>query len=170
MRFRAVVVGYLLLVFVLVGCGGKGRPRLVKVTGKVTLDGKPVEGAQVAFQFVADAKAKYQRPSRGMTNSSGEFTLGTYAGDDGAPVGKYKVGILKKDIVGKLPENYNSEMEGKLNLTYKWITPKSVSDPESSGLTAEITSSGLKPDTFDLKASAQPETERTGPQARANDP
>ncbi|MDP1796187.1 MAG: hypothetical protein Q8K78_01835, partial [Planctomycetaceae bacterium] len=106
----------------------------------------------------------------GYTNASGEFVLGTYASDDGAPVGKYKVGILKKEVVGKLPENFNSETEGTTNLTYKWITPRAVADPNSSGLTAEITSSGLKPDTFDLKAPAQPEIERTGPQARANDP
>ncbi len=154
----------------LLGCGGSGRPSLVKVTGKVTVDGKPVEGAIVAFQYVADAKAEYQRPSTGYTDAAGEFVLGTYAHDDGAPVGKYKVGILKKEVVGKLPENYNSETEGSVNLTYKWMTPRSAADPNTSGLTAEITSSGLNPGTFDLKASPQPEIERTGPQVRANDP
>lgn len=154
----------------LAGCGGSGRPGLVKVTGKVTVDGKPVEGAIVAFQPVTDAKAKFQRPSSGYTNAAGEFALGTYARDDGAPVGKYKVGVVKKEVMGKLPENFNPEMAGSFNVNYKWITPRDAADPNSSGLTAEVTSSGLKPDTFDLKASAQPEIERTGPQTKANDP
>lgn len=155
---------------VLPGCGGSGRPTLVKATGKVTLDGQPLEGAQIAFQLVTDGKAAYQRPSRAITNAAGEFTLTTYGNGDGAPLGKYRVGILKKEIVGKVPENFNSENEAATNLTYKWITPRSVSDPGSSGLEAEITSSGLKPAVFDLKAADKPEIEKSGPQVRANEP
>jgi hypothetical protein len=153
------------------GCGGDGRPSLVKVKGKVVLNGEPVEGAIVAFQFVADAKSKYQRPSSGITDAAGEFVLGTYAKDDGAPVGKYKVGIVKREVAGgKLPENYNSEAPDALNLKFLWVVPRQYADPGSSGLEAEIVSSGLKPDTFDLKSTGKPEVELSGPQRRANDP
>jgi hypothetical protein len=161
---------WLLLTACALGCGGSGRPKLVSVTGTVTLDGKPLEGAIVAFLPDVDAKAKYKRPSSGITDASGKFTLGTYDKTDGAPVGKYKVGIQKREPTTKLPENFNSEVADQMNITYKWVTPREAADPQGSGLTAEVTSSGLKPDTFDLKASAQPEIERTGPQVRANDP
>jgi len=152
------------------GCGGDGRPSLVKVTGTVTLDGQPLEGAIVAFQPITDAKAKFQRPSAGTTDASGKFVLGTYAIDDGAPVGKFRVGIVKREVLGELPEGYNSESESETNLTYKWITPKAVALPETSNLTAEITSSGLSPATFELKSAPDQEIQQTGPQSRANDP
>lgn len=165
---RQVLWGLLLISAV--GCGGDGRPSLVKVTGTVTLDGKPLAGAIVAFQPITDAKAKFQRPSAGTTDASGKFVLGTYAVDDGAPVGKFRVGIVKREVVGTLPENYNSESESETNLTYKWVTPKSVAAPETSNLTAEVTSSGLTPGSFDLKSAAEPEIQQSGPQSRANDP
>ncbi|MBI1347681.1 hypothetical protein GC163_15505 [bacterium] len=158
-------------VFLLSGCGGDGRPRLVHTEGTVLLSGQPLEGATVAFQpIVEDEKAKYQRPSSGITDASGKFQLKTYEPGDGAPVGKYRVAIVKREVVGKLPDDFNSEMSESVNLTYKWITPREVSDPASSGLTAEITSSGLEPKTFELTAAATPEIEKTGPQRRANEP
>ena len=170
---QRVYVGWILAVAttaVTLGCGGDGRPRLVKVTGTVLLDGQPLEGAQVAFQPVTEEKDKFQRPSAGYTDASGKFVLGTYARDDGAPIGKFRVGILKREVVGKLPDNYNSEMEASTNLTYKWVTPRDLADPAGSGLTAEVTSSGLSPDKFEIKSLGQPEIEKTGPQRRANDP
>jgi hypothetical protein len=158
----------LLSAAILAGCGGSDRPSLTKVSGTVTLDGQPLEGAMVSFQYVADEKSKYQRPSSGVTDAQGKFTLGTYDKDDGLPVGKYKVAIQKRELVGQLPPDYNEEMAGSYNLTYKWITPRSYSSPETSGLEAEVTRSELKPAVFDLKTNgAQPEIERTGPQARA---
>lgn len=153
------------------GCGGSGRPSLVKVKGKITLDGQPLEGAQVALQLIADEKSKYQRPSRAVTTAGGEFTPQTYGSDDGLPVGKYRVGVLKREMVGKPPENFNEENPGAFNLKYKWITPREYSDPTSSGLEIEVTSAGMKPDTIDLKTNGKPpEIELTGPQRRAVEP
>jgi hypothetical protein len=152
------------------GCGGSGRPKLVKAVGKVTLDGQPLDGAMVALQFVATDKSKYQRPSTAITDPDGEFIPQTYGKDDGLPVGKYKVGVQKRELVGKLPPNFNEENPDEFNLTYKWITPRAVADPQSSGIEIEVTSSGMKPDVIELKSSPQPEMERTGPQVRANDP
>lgn len=152
----------------LVGCGGSDRPKLVKATGTVTLDGKPLEGALVGFQPMTDAKSKYHRPSSAVTDASGKFLLGTYDKDDGVPVGKYKVGVQKRELVGELPKDFNSENPDAYNLQYKWITPRSAADPASSGLEINVTSSGLSPAVIELKALPQPEIERTGPQRRAD--
>lgn len=51
------------------GCGQQGLP-LTKVSGNVTLDGSPLEGAQVTFEPVSG-----ERPSFGITNSSGNYSL-----------------------------------------------------------------------------------------------
>lgn len=156
--------------WVMLGCGGDGRPRLVKASGTVQLDGKPLEGAQVAMVLVTDAKSKYQRPSSAMTDAQGKFTPQTYGKDDGLPVGKYKVGVQKRELIGQLPKDFDSENPGKYNLKYKWITPMSAGQPDSSGIVVEVTSSGMKPEIIELKSAAQPEVEQTGPQKRANDP
>ncbi|OYW18093.1 MAG: hypothetical protein B7Z55_11285, partial [Planctomycetales bacterium 12-60-4] len=135
-----------------------------------TLDGEPLEGAIIGFQPVADPNQKFQRPSTGITDASGKFVLGTYDKADGAPVGKFKVAIQKREVTSKLPADFNSEMAADTNITYKWITPKLMSDPESTPLTAEITRSGLEPSTFALEAVNPPEIEKTGPQVRLNGP
>jgi hypothetical protein len=169
-RFLPAIVMALVIPTCLIGCGGSERPSLVKATGTVTLDGKPLEGAIVGFQPVTDAKAKYQRPSSAVTDAAGKFQLGTYGKDDGVPVGKYKVGVQKRELVGELPQDYNSENPNAYNLSYKWITPRSAADPAASGLEINVTSSGLSPAVIELKALPEPEIELTGPQRRANEP
>jgi hypothetical protein len=165
-----------LIASLLAGCGDS-RPDLVPIEGAVTLDGKPLEGAIVSFQPVADAEANekttYRRPSNGLTDAQGKFTLGTYADGDGIPEGEYLVGIYKREVAGgKLPENYNDETPEAFTVKYLWITPRGYANPADSGLTANVTSSGLEPEVFALDSGGgPPEVEITGPGARsANDP
>lgn len=153
----------------LAGCGD-GRPSLVNATGTVTLDGEPVEGAIVSFKPVVEEGAAYQRPSNGVTDSAGQFVMMTYEKGDGLPEGKYQVGIQKREVVGELPKNYNDETPDQFSVRYRWVTPRQYADPASSGLTAEVTSSGIEPPVFELKSSGKPEIELTGPAARANEP
>jgi hypothetical protein len=72
---------------VLSGCGGSEK--LIAVSGNVTLDGKPVEGATVSF-VSEDGKSTYS----GASDASGNFSLQT--GDKvGAVTGSYKVLVTK---------------------------------------------------------------------------
>lgn len=75
----------LILFPLLAGCGGGPRP--VKVSGTVTLDGQPVEGATV--QFVPAGGTG--RPAVGLTRADGGFELTTHENNDGALPGDYKV-------------------------------------------------------------------------------
>lgn len=77
----------LLIVFA-AGCA----PRTAKVSGKVTLDGKPLAGAIVNFIPLAN-KDNLEAPdsSSGTTDQNGEFTLEDSKGASGAVVGKHKV-------------------------------------------------------------------------------
>lgn len=78
---------------VLSGCGS--GESLIAVSGNVTLDGKPVEGATISF-VTEDGKLTFS----GSSDASGNFSLQT--GDKiGAPAGSYKVLVTKS--VYKLP-------------------------------------------------------------------
>ncbi|MFG0334817.1 MAG: hypothetical protein ACF8TS_15790 [Maioricimonas sp. JB049] len=149
-------VGLLIAVVACSGCGGDGRPDLVPVEGTVTLDGEPLADAQVIFQVV-EVEGDYKRPSAGMTDASGKFTIGTYGKDDGLPIGKYNVGIMKRELVGDVPENFNEEDPSATGrpLRYRWVTYPEIADPAMSGLTAEVTSDGLQPATFDVEESGE---------------
>jgi hypothetical protein len=151
-----------LLVLLLAGCGD-GRPELVAVTGTVKLNGEPLEGAMVSFVPVAQDGSQFQRPSTAITGSDGAFRLGTYGTADGIPPGRYKVGIQKRELVGELPPDFNEELAASTPLDYRWITPRELSNPEESGLTAEVSDSGLEPSVFELQRTGEPEIEHTGP-------
>jgi hypothetical protein len=69
------------------GCGGG---KLVTVEGKVTLDGKPLEGATVLFT----PQGNQGRPAQGVTADDGSFRLST-SSEEGAERGEYKVLVTK---------------------------------------------------------------------------
>ena len=83
-RVRFCCAGWLLLA-ALAGCG-PGNPLGRKaISGKVTLDGKPLEQGNIAFQPLA-AKGT----STGGVIASGSYSIKT---DKGLPPGKYRVRI-----------------------------------------------------------------------------
>jgi hypothetical protein len=74
------------------GCSGVGGQKIVPVSGKVTLNGKPLVNATVSFQPVAPEGSINAGPaSVGKTNDKGEFSMVTLKGDKGAQVGKHRV-------------------------------------------------------------------------------
>jgi hypothetical protein len=152
------------------GCGGSGRPALVPATGTVTLNGDPLEGAIIAFQPIAEGQTEFLRPSRATSDAQGKFTLGTYDPEDGIPVGRYKVAIQKRELMDEEIGDSSSEYADTIPMRYKWITPKTLADPATSGLEAEVTKSGLNPAVFALESSGPPEIEFTGPHSAGNDP
>ena len=83
--------GLAILLLAAAACSSKYKP--VPVSGTVTLDGKPVEGATVYFYVVGDALEG--RPAQGATDKDGEFHLSTLGDRDGALRREYKVVIHK---------------------------------------------------------------------------
>jgi len=143
----------------------------VKASGTIMLDGKPVEGAMV-FMKLATPDPKYKRPARGTTDAQGVFFPGTYGdGKDGLPLGKYKVGVQKTEFAEKLPANFNAENPAATPVKMRWLIPKAYSDPETSGLVVEVTSSGMTPAEIKLDSGgAQPVVESTAGKPRGNEP
>jgi len=87
LRFSAAC----LLAAAVVGCGGG---KFTPVSGVVTLDGKPYDGAAVSFQPIGDEGNPYPgRGSSAITDKNGRFELQSDATNDGAVVGKHLVRI-----------------------------------------------------------------------------
>jgi hypothetical protein len=93
------------------GCGSGGTSA---VTGKVTLDGAPLEGATVQFQ-----PDQGKRPSSGVTDAQGQYSLMYLPNQPGAELGKHTVRItaqrsIEKDgkeitIPEPVPGKYNTQ-------------------------------------------------------------
>ena len=124
MRARfAAAVGVMLPFVALQGCGGGGMA-YAPVTGKVTMDGKPLAKVNVIFTPVAKPGSDtVGNTAGGVTDENGQYTLKTYTQGgmkDGAQVGKHKVTISLQETRGegdrsvtreKLPKKYNEATE-----------------------------------------------------------
>ena len=140
MRVRLILgFVFVLLLVALQGCGGRAY---APVSGTVTMDGKPVAGANVNFNPIAEPGSKDAGESGGAkTNEKGEYSLQTYTQKgikDGAQVGKHKVFITLQKSKG----------EGDRSITWETL-PKKYN--ENSELTAEVHSGEDKKD-FELKS------------------
>src|SRR5437764_310704 len=88
MRARWIVVCALVPAL---GCGSR---QFVPVSGKVTLNGKPLANALVSFNRVPEEGSIESGPSSvGTTNQNGEYTLRVTLKQVGALVGKHRVAI-----------------------------------------------------------------------------
>ena len=81
------------------GCGGEqlppGIPKLYKATLTVTQDGSPLAGAEVIMVNV-DPSTNWS--AGGVTDQNGVLKLRTMGRYEGAPIGRYKVAVQKKEI------------------------------------------------------------------------
>lgn len=110
-----------LVVLVVLGCSSGGGPALGKVSGVVTLDGKPVEGA--GLEFISDGGGV----AYGKTDSAGRYYMSFGSSRTGAVVGKNQVRITASDkvTVGDkkyesteiFPKKYNKESEQFVEVT-----------------------------------------------------
>jgi hypothetical protein len=123
-----------------IGCGGEQGT--AKVSGVVTLNGQPVDGAAVGFIGREGA-----RLATAQTDASGKFTL--YAA-----LGKNVVTIAKASANPAPPTDAPMEMptEGeyqKMIQKVKSEFPARYADPKTSGLSADVVE-GMPPIEFAL--------------------
>lgn len=170
MRTTIVASLMALLVMSAIGCGkteDPNRPKTFPVTGRVTMNGKPVEGANVTFH-----PASGSQTSIGVTDADGNYSLSTFSSNDGALPGQYKVSIAKyaasaqaKPTTGPRPGELAS---GDLDMTRdldeggggavgeasgpKSLLPEKYANELSSGLIATVGEDPAKNKfDFDLK-------------------
>ncbi len=148
----ASILGLVLVV----GCGGGAdkTPRY-QATGKVLLEGAPVDGAVVAF-----SREDGQATAVAMTDDMGEFQLNVPPGKRGVPAGKYRVTIRKSSVASTVKEPTTfAEMEEQIRAggppptppAPKLGVPARYGDPATSQLAEEISSSGKNEFVIQLK-------------------
>lgn len=96
----SVCIAVLSLLVAGCGKGGEPAPKLVPVTGKVTLDGKPLKGATVIFVPQGSTKGD---GSFAVTNDAGEFTLVHRSQTPGIEPGQYTVAFSKLTLPDGTP-------------------------------------------------------------------
>ncbi len=145
----------ILLVLPIAGCGGDDgkKPGAVNVSGKVTLNGKPLEGAEVNF-------LNGDHASVGVTGPDGTYTLA-----QGALPGKNKVFISKIDKSqfssmtdveggkdrGQLEAAAQADDPDGMNYLQKaQELPAQFSDPEESILEVNVPEGGTESANFTL--------------------
>jgi hypothetical protein len=113
------------------GCGSPGAnlPKTVPATGVVTLDGKPVDGAQVVIVPAGDGK----NGANAVTNASGHFSLRAYPEKDGAIPGDYRVQV-SKTVEVKLP----GKLDGGDAVRFDYGVPGKYTTADKSGLKVTI--------------------------------
>lgn len=150
----------LVLLVVLMGCSDGPRrdgPEMVKVTGTVTLDGEPVEGAHIRFSPEAGGPAAYA-----VSDRRGRYELRTFDPGDGAIPGKYGISATKEEVTEAGQE---FESQAALEAYIKEhgerpprrqttnVLPEKYAAKKTSGLIAEITLA--KKNRFDLELKSE---------------
>jgi hypothetical protein len=129
-RSRSRTIGVILCLILLSGCTKSATDlNVIPVTGQVTYDGRPIEGANVIFSPV---DRNQTLASQAVTDQEGRFEMRTHTGggkfESGIAPGNYTVAITKLDT---------SAISTTL-APPKDVLPKKYGIPQTSGLTAEV--------------------------------
>jgi len=92
-RSSLSILGLVALV-ALSGCS-KGSGSFATVSGVVTHNGTPVEGAKVTFHSTVEGGGSKAMAYSALTDSTGKYLIASVAKDPGLPPGMYKVTIVK---------------------------------------------------------------------------
>lgn len=152
---RSCLVITALAVLANTGCGKPvdTRPKRVPFSGKVTLDGAPVEGATV----VLAPESGSGNAASGMTNAEGVVQFTTFESRDGAVPGKYLVTVAKtafpegRALTADDPSYDPSTAVAAVVKGAKELLPAKYKVAKTSGLTVEVKDGENAPAAFDLK-------------------
>jgi hypothetical protein len=142
-RWGPTRLGWLVAVFMaaLAGCSGeKGRVPVFPVSGKVTVQGEPPQGALLVFHPEQRGGEEALRPTA-KVKEDGSFQLTTYDGDDGAPAGDYIVTVQWNKLVKK-----GSDYSAGPN-----VVPPAYAKPETSPWKVNVAESGKVLESMDIK-------------------
>jgi len=135
---RLLLCPFLLCLAASLGCGSAGGnlPKTVPASGVVTLDGKPVDGAQVILVPAGEGVTG----AFGVTNSSGHFSLRAYEQKDGAIPGEYKVQVSKTIQVAVT--GAKGSLDGGDPVRFEYGVPAKYTGAKTSGLSVTIPETG----------------------------
>ena len=143
----ALLMTVALLLTSLAGCGSSEGGPYYSTTGKVTMDGNPLNSATVNFEPVRTGEGAPSRGAIGFTNDEGNYVM-VVRDTKGCPAGNFIVSISTyAEPSGEGEEGEEEEEEE--------VTPEKVHSAyqgENSKLRASVTSDGDNVFNFDLKS------------------
>jgi hypothetical protein len=142
--FRRIAIAASLLMSTLAGCSERSTPTAA-VSGKVTLDGKPLANVSVLFQPVGSNRDPGVG-SYGITDAQGGFTLKqSGSGRDGAVVGQHAVTLVEKT------DPANDDDAGGID---KPVVSRIPAEYSNGSLRFEVKSGTTNRANFDLKSAS----------------
>jgi hypothetical protein len=141
----------------LVGCGADdGVPR-VPVSGTITMNGKPMAGATVAF--IPDPGNKHQTPGSDATGPEGNYLL-QWNHRSGVAPGSYKVAVTPALVLpagAKIPDAFKDDpYMAQMSIGDGSAEKKKAVTGTKYEFSAEVTDQDKgKPFDFDVKATAE---------------
>ena len=128
-----------LAVSVNVGCGKDYGVELYSVTGTITIDGQPLDGATVEFRPDRTGEVKADRGGIGFTNEKGKYIM-LFRDTRGCPEGKFRVLV---STYSEPQRDNKTEQKKRVPRRYRG---------QNSELTATVTPDGDNVFDFDLKS------------------
>jgi len=136
----------------LAGCSGGGSGSFARVSGVVTHNGAPLEGARVTFVGTSESKEGHDEVST-TTDSSGKYVISGVGKRAGLAPGLYKVVVTK--LIRKpgtsIPEDFDQTQLEMSGLGVNTL-PKVYGSAETTKLSATL-EPGKNEASFDLKGS-----------------
>jgi hypothetical protein len=144
-RHLLSLVAGLGLVYHLSGCSADpNMPKLGKVSGKVSYQGKPLDAGRVVFTPVAGKGGESDQGASGEINSDGSYEMTTFNTGDGAVLGQHIVTVVVQK--GEMPK---PDANGHINYVLpKNATPAKYATADKSPLRCTAVAEGM---TFDIE-------------------
>jgi len=134
------------------GCS-QGPGSFAHVSGVVTLNGAPVDGAKVTFVSTTEMEGQKARYST-TTDSAGKYMIAGWGKQPGIPPGMYKVVVTKLVMKGgkvQTPEEGFDSTQLEMSGMGKNELPKEYAEENTTKLTATLDTGKNKDVNFDLK-------------------
>ncbi len=134
------------------GCS-KGSGTFATVSGVVTHNGNPVEGAKVTLYSTVQGEGEQGTVCSAQTDSSGKYLIAQFGKDPGIPPGLYKVTVTKLVAEGNLPPDFD---QGQLEAsgTARNRLPKDYENLVTTKLSVTLEPGKNEGKDFELKGSA----------------
>jgi hypothetical protein len=144
-RHLLSLVAGLGLVYHLSGCSADpNMPKLGKVSGKVSYQGKPLDAGRVVFTPVAGKGGESDQGASGEISSDGSYEMTTFNTGDGAVLGQHIVTVVVQK--GEMPK---PDADGHINYVLpKNATPAKYATADKSPLRCTVVAEGM---TFDIE-------------------
>ncbi|MDR0611869.1 MAG: carboxypeptidase-like regulatory domain-containing protein [Planctomycetaceae bacterium] len=147
--FSIFVIVFCFAAVSLMGCSESNIIDTEAVTGTVTFNGQPLEGASVSFSPKVSGQGT---PATGITDTQGNYVLQTPLGaaQAGTSQGEYIV-LIRKYTAKSTGQKLKNERGGETEMTQPVnILPEIYADPTKTPLSASV-KSGKNTYDFDLK-------------------